>query len=174
MNTKKAITKFNRGYFFLSNFYQSPFLYGSYHYRTVEHFYQSEKTFVTAQKRFIISANSPSEAKRRGRLIPLRDDWEAVKVDVMRLGLSLKFTSDFSLADELVRTGKVYLEEGNTWHDNFWGNCSCEKCNNVKGLNILGALLMELRYNFQSVCLEDLACSWCGGVHTGGPESCRI
>ena len=62
----------------------------------------------------------------------------------MYIGLSKKF-ADEHLADLLLETGDEYLEEGTTWHDNEWGNCSCPKCKNIEGKNILGQLLMKVR-----------------------------
>jgi predicted NAD-dependent protein-ADP-ribosyltransferase YbiA (DUF1768 family) len=48
------------------------------------------------------------------------------------------------LAEKLLATGEEILVEGNTWHDNFWGRCSCRNCRG-KGVNHLGQLLMERR-----------------------------
>jgi predicted NAD-dependent protein-ADP-ribosyltransferase YbiA (DUF1768 family) len=45
----------------------------------------------------------------------------------------------------LLATGDEELIEGNTWHDNTWGNCVCQKCQDIPGRNMLGMLLMELR-----------------------------
>jgi hypothetical protein len=36
------------------------------------------------------------------------------------------------------------LIEGNWWHDNFYGSCTCNKCVN-KGENNLGKILMKIR-----------------------------
>ena len=79
-----------------------------------------------------------------GRHVTLRPDWEEVKVDVMREGLRHKFKNP-SLRAKLLATGNEELMEGNTWHDNTWGNCVCQKCQNIPGRNMLGMLLMELR-----------------------------
>jgi hypothetical protein len=45
----------------------------------------------------------------------------------------------------LLSTENMFLEEGNYWHDNFWGNCYCKKCKNIIGKNQLGKLLMKVR-----------------------------
>lgn len=58
------------------------------------------------------------------------------------------------LDEEPRRRGIVTTEtrrhgvEENYWHDNEWGQCLCEKCVEVKGRNLLGRLLMELREAF--------------------------
>ena len=44
----------------------------------------------------------------------------------------------------LLSTGDVAIIEGNYWHDNFYGQCTCEKCAG-KGKNKLGKLLMDIR-----------------------------
>jgi len=44
----------------------------------------------------------------------------------------------------LLDTGSQELVEGNVWHDNFWGNCTCSKCPEP-GENHLGKLLMKIR-----------------------------
>ncbi|WP_433258205.1 hypothetical protein ACQPYK_22785 [Streptosporangium sp. CA-135522] len=42
-------------------------------------------------------------------------------------------------------TGQAFLEEGNTWHDTTWGNCTCgrQSCT-APGANILRRMLMRL------------------------------
>jgi ribA/ribD-fused uncharacterized protein len=76
--------------------------------------------------------------KRLGRKMVLRDDWEEVKVDIMRDLLIQKFSQQ-PFRRLLLATGDSYLEETNTWNDTFWGVC------NGKGKNQLGILLMEIR-----------------------------
>ena len=62
--------------------------------------------------------------------------------------LRLKFAQPY-LRDLLIATGEQKLIEGNYWHDNFWGSCSCEKCGD-KGENHLGRLLMKLRSEYKN------------------------
>ena len=102
------------------------------------------KTLDIETRKAIAAAPTPGAAKRMGRHVALRPDWEKIKVDVMRLGLILKFT-DAELAEKLIATGDEELVEGNWWHDNTWGNCVCQKCQDVPGRNMLGMLLMKLR-----------------------------
>ena len=93
------------------------------------------------RKAFI--GKTPAEAKKLGRKVSLREDWDDCKVDVMREILLLKFCSPTEeskmLAKKLVSTGDAELIEGNYWHDTFWGIC------NGEGENHLGKLLMEIR-----------------------------
>ena len=142
------IMKFQGVHRFLSNFYPSLFEFETRKYKTVEHLYQASKARTTPEHEFIRIAKTAKEAKQRGRDVSIRHDWDDIKIEVMRNCLLLKFASD-KLAEQLLGTHNATLIEGNTWHDNFWGDCSCEKCIEIKGYNILGALLMELRFRLQ-------------------------
>ncbi len=142
------IVEFDGDYAFLSNFYPSPIYHEGITYPTNEHFFQAMKTLDIETRKAIAAAETPGAAKRMGRHVPLRSDWEKIKVDVMRLGLILKFT-DAELAEKLIATGDEELVEGNWWHDNTWGNCHCTECSRKGGRNLLGMLLMEVRKELQ-------------------------
>lgn len=142
------IAMFDGKYAFLSNFETSPFTVDGVTFPTVEHWFQAFKTLDPIEFREIAEAETPGKAKRMGRHVTLRPDWEEVKVDVMREGLRKKFAiPEFRV--KLLSTGDEELMEGNTWHDNTWGNCVCQKCQNTPGRNMLGMLLMELRQEIQ-------------------------
>ena len=138
------INCFDGKWAFLSNFYWNEIEFEGITYPTNEHFFQAMKTFDIGERQKIANCLTPGQAKRMGRQVALRSDWEEVKEDIMFLGLCLKF-ADEQLADWLVETGDEPLEEGTTWHDNEWGNCSCPKCRNIEGKNKLGKLLMKVR-----------------------------
>ena len=138
------ISCFDGKWAFLSNFYWNEIEFEGITYPTNEHFFQAMKTLDIDKRRQIANCLTPGQAKRMGRQVALRPDWEEVKEDVMFLGLCLKF-ADEQLADWLVETGDELLVEGTTWHDNEWGNCSCPKCKNIEGKNKLGKLLMKVR-----------------------------
>lgn len=129
---------------FLSNFYWSEIEFEGITYPTNEHFFQAMKTLDIDERRAIANCRTPGQAKRMGRRVALRPDWEDVKESVMLEGLCLKF-ADEQLADWLLETGNEELVEGTTWHDNEWGNCSCLKCAHIEGKNKLGRLLMIVR-----------------------------
>lgn len=138
------VMEFNGEFAFLSNFYPSPIEKDGIKYPTIEHFFQAMKTTDIKERKAIATARTPGLAKRLGRQVHLRPDWEDIKVDVMKQGLELKF-SDLELQMRLVNTGNMPLVEGNLWHDNTWGDCACPECANIQGHNILGKLLMDLR-----------------------------
>lgn len=138
------IKEFSGIHEFLSNFWHSPFIYEGIEYPTNEHFFQAMKTLDPTERMWIASAETPGIAKRRGRSCTLRSDWEQVKEEVMLTGLRIKFNQP-TLRTMLLMTGDQELVEGNWWHDNTWGNCSCERCKNIQGRNLLGELLMQVR-----------------------------
>lgn len=130
---------------FLSNFYPSPIIIHSEEYPTVEHAFQAYKFTDKRCREIIQLAATPRKAKELGRRFTLRDDWETIKFRVMFHMLKEKFRQNEDLAIRLQNTGNSILIEGNTWHDNIWGNCTCFECRNIKGQNYLGRMLMEVR-----------------------------
>jgi ribA/ribD-fused uncharacterized protein len=86
----------------------------------------------------------PGKAKKMGRQTQLRPDWEAVKFDIMKELVTRKFTEHEECSAWLVGTKQKLIVETNSWHDNYWGNCWCNKCNG-KGKNKLGKILMDVR-----------------------------
>lgn len=139
------ITEFDGKYAFLSNFFHSPFAYDGIEYPTVEHFFQAMKTLDQEERKKIAAADSPGKAKRMGRNVQLRGDWEEVKYTVMCVGVERKFDAHPELASKLIATGDTILIEGNSWHDNTWGSCFCPKCASIAGKNWLGEILMKRR-----------------------------
>lgn len=134
------ITHFKGHYDFLSNFHSSKVTYAGVEYPTIEHAYQASKTLDTAQQEKIRLAESPAKAKKLGKRVTLRSDWDAVKVDIMRGLIEQKFKEGTGLAMALLWTGDEELVEKNWWGDDFWGVTY-----NGVGQNWLGKLLMERR-----------------------------
>lgn len=132
------IERFSGGYGFLSNFYDSPLTYEGVHYPTAEHAYQAAKSLDPAMREIVASLGTPADAKRMGRKMDIRPDWEVVKVSVMEEILRIKFAA-IGLKKRLLATGDAELIEGNTWRDRFWG------VYNGEGRNELGKALMRVR-----------------------------
>ena len=144
----KYITRFRGEYRFLSNFYPCEINYEDRRYPSVEHAYQERKTLDPDDRKFIREARSAGEAARRGRRssVVLRWDWWTIKGDVMRPIVFAKFEQNPDLAQKLLDTGDAILIEGNYWHDNYFGSCSCRECHEgEQPLNILGGILTEVR-----------------------------
>jgi ribA/ribD-fused uncharacterized protein len=164
------ITEFRGQYRFLSNFspypvtYKIPCMMAQVEWPTAEHAYQASKCELASEAQRIYQAAEPRDAKRLGRQAQLRDDWAQIKKHVMLGILLAKFTQGSltsvpTAGSLLVATGSQLLIEGNTWHDNYWGQCSCLRCNRERsdsemyvlfgishpGHNYLGRLLMAVR-----------------------------
>lgn len=132
------IDSFKGEYFFLSNFYPTKIKYNGIQYLNNEAAFQAQKC-TTMEDRIKFSYLNPSDAKKLGRRIILRNDWESVKISIMREIVFEKFKQNPHLTEKLLDTGNVYLEEGNNWGDRIWGTV------NGVGRNELGKILMEVR-----------------------------
>lgn len=133
------IESFSGEHRYLSNFWPAFVLFDGAAYGTVEHAYQAAKTLDPAQRSNIRHADTPGQAKRMGRHVAVRPDWEQVKIAMMSDFVMQKFVNDKALAVKLIKTGNAELIEGNTWNDTFWGVCR------GKGQNHLGKILMRVR-----------------------------
>lgn len=133
-----AIEDFRGSYRWLSNFHMVEVTYDGDVYTSTEAAYQAAKTLLPAERRAIREAKTAGDAKRLGRKVSMRPDWEDVKIDIMRDLLRQKFKNP-DLRAGLLLTGRQHLVEGNTWHDEFWGVCE------GNGENHLGRLLMDVR-----------------------------
>jgi ribA/ribD-fused uncharacterized protein len=135
-------------YDFLSNFHPSTVGYRGGKAATVEHAFQAAKTVDYNDFHVIMTARGPGEAKGMGRdrRLEIREDWDTIKIGVMYMLLTQKFSHP-ELREKLLATGDAELIEGNTWHDNIWGSCICgsmPRCAG-EGENWLGRLLMQVR-----------------------------
>lgn len=133
------ITKFSGEYRWLSNFYPCNIYVDTVLYPSVEHAYQAAKTIHAEEKEVIRSSPTAGIAKKLGKHVTIRDDWEEIKIPTMANLLWQKFMSSTELANKLKETSGRQLVEGNTWGDTFWGVCR------GTGSNHLGELLMSIR-----------------------------
>ena len=133
------IDSFSGIYGFLSNFYPTTVIFDGQMYPTVEHAFQAAKTLDVKQREHVQVAHTPGEAKRRGRRVTLREDWEKIKVEVMEELVTQKFTHHNALREKSIATEDAEIVEGNTWGDTFWGQV------NGEGQNHLGKILMRVR-----------------------------
>lgn len=129
---------------FLSNFYPVTVSFEGERYAAVEDAFQAAKTLDPKERMLIQLCQTPADARKCGRKVTLRPDWNAVKVNIMLELLRQKFSNP-SLRELLLTTGDAELVEGNQHHDNFWGNCTCKRCTEIVGKNQLGELLMQVR-----------------------------
>ena len=139
-----VIKSFRGEHRFLSNFYQFPFEYEGLTYPNSEAAFQAQKCIDPADRVKYTQIKNPLRAKQMGKREQLRPDWGEVSYDIMDAVLYQKFAVP-ELAQLLLATGDAYLVEGNHWHDNRWGNCTCDKCRDKEGQNWLGKILMGIR-----------------------------
>ena len=100
--------------FYLSNYYPyAPIVYKEINFPTSEHFFHACKTHDKQQQLLIINSNSPGMAKKNGKVVTLRPDWEEVKVNIMRFTLYLKFTQNSNIMKKLLDTTNEELVEYN-------------------------------------------------------------
>lgn len=140
-STIDHISSFTGDYRFLSNFYPSVVSLDGIEYQSVEHAYQAAKTLDKEERKPFHKHPLPTaaEAKKLGRKLTLRSDWEGVKLSVMEGLLVQKFAHP-DLKEKLLETGEDLLVEGNYWGDVYWG---VDK--KKGGQNHLGKLLMKIR-----------------------------
>jgi len=123
---------------FLSNFYDSILDFEGKRYKTVEHAYQANKSLDNDIREMIRNCASPYDAKKMGKSIACRPDWDEYKLVLMTQLIHEKFKNPF-LRQLLLDTKEKNLIESNTWYDIFWGTC------NGIGENNLGKILMKER-----------------------------
>jgi ribA/ribD-fused uncharacterized protein len=142
-----AILGFHGLFAYLSNYYEAPitlqgpkFLH-PLTFPTNEHAFAAMKTLDFDERKRIAELGTPGLAKKAGRAVQLRPEWDNIRVDVMRHLVRVKFEQNHFLADLLLRTGDRLLVEGNTWGDRWWG----VDIKTLEGENWLGRVLMEER-----------------------------
>ncbi len=133
---------------FLSNFHKCPVLFEGIEYSSTEAAYQATKTTDSGLRQVVADLAEPRYAKKMGRDLPLRSDWETIKLDIMYQVNLIKY-QDKHLRDLLLGTRSANLEETNYWGDRFWGTC--------KGIgeNNLGKILMKIRSELNNEAIHE-------------------
>lgn len=143
-------------YLWLSNFHLCEVQYEGLLYPSSEHAYMAAKsTDSNIRRKFIINPPiegydgltllhgktlSPSDARKLGQTIKLRDNWEEIKYDTMLEVVFNKFLRNKDIRQKLIETGDKYLEETCYWKDTYWGVDY-----KLGGKNNLGRILMKVR-----------------------------
>ena len=117
------IDLFRGQYYFLSNFYNADVEYDGITYKNNEAAFQAQKVLSDGEKLQFSDLN-PRKAKKLGRKVNLRKDWDDVKDNYMYEICKAKFTQHEDLAQKLLKTGDEELVEGNKWNDTYWGVCN--------------------------------------------------
>lgn len=140
----EPIDKFLYDYHFLSNFHVSEVTFDGLVYPTIEHAYQAAKTLDLKERERIQHYAKPGQAKRRGKKVLLRSDWETIKFSIMEDLVRQKFSKSGHMRESLLKTGDRPLIEMNTWGDRIWGVDE-----HGVGENNLGKTLMKVRAELQ-------------------------
>ena len=137
------INNFTGKHNFLSNFYTVPISFEGIMFPSVEHAYQAAKSLDEEVRLRIMRIGSAGQAKRAGKKVILRPNWESLKLDIMLELLRRKFYFK-DMQQMLLDTGEDEIVEENYWKDTFWGTC------NGVGENHLGKLLMKIRQELRN------------------------
>ena len=140
MKAIAIIDSFRGKYYFLSNFFPAEVTYNGLTYQNNEAAFQAQKTY-SKEERIEFTTLEPRDAKRRGRRVRLRKDWEQVKDRIMEEIVRAKFSQNEELKEQLLATGDAQLVEGNRWNDRYWG----VDIRSGVGENHLGKILMKVR-----------------------------
>lgn len=107
----------------------------------VDNKYSIIENTILNLKRSEFAKLPPNEAKKLGRKVKLRSDWEKIKDQIMYEICYQKFNfeNNMDITMKLMKTKNIELIEGNTWNDTYWGVCR------DNGKNKLGKILMKIR-----------------------------
>lgn len=144
-----TISSFTGPYAALSNFSPHEAVWANVVYATAEHAFAAAKTTDPSARFAVSMAPTPGAAKAVGRRLPLRPDWDSFRLVAMRWIIASKFQPGTEPHSVLMGTGNSLLVEGNRWHDQFWGNCTCSEHPDF-GRNNLGWSLMALRSYYRT------------------------
>lgn len=135
------IHQFRDQYQGFSSFAECEVVMDGIFYPSVEHAYQASKTTNKNERELFLGKDvSAGRAKRLGRTITIREDWDDIKLSVMKELCRQKYSKTKYRA-LLISTGDALIQEGNNWGDKFWGM----DLQSGSGENNLGKILMELR-----------------------------
>jgi ribA/ribD-fused uncharacterized protein len=127
-------------------------------YPTIEHYFQANKAEGADDHDWVRAAASAAGAKRRGsgrgekladgswRRISLRASWDALRFEIMREALRVKFATP-RLRTVLLATGRRYIAEDSPY-DATWG--WRDSTGGHDGANLLGLALMLVRAELQA------------------------
>lgn len=143
LDTDKQVFFYEQDFYVLSNFSAFTLQWNGFRFDTSEAAYHYEKFEGTDSEVQAMILEAPSahqafkiaESKKMFR----RQDWDAVKVGIMRDILRAKAEQHEYVRRKLLATGDRELVE-DSWRDDFWGWGP-----NHDGQNMLGRLWMELR-----------------------------
>ncbi len=148
MKEEKAILDFKEEYRFLSNLYNCPVTYKGLTFPNAESAFRAQKSATNEEKIKFTKTDSSAVTDLVNAKPDAYSDWDLITDHTMNVILVAKFSNP-ELQQKLLSTGYRELIYENTYHDNVWGNCTCEKCKDIKGWNRLGINLMVVRNHYR-------------------------
>lgn len=147
---------------FLSNYYEAAITIDGDEWRSVEFYYQAQKSTDPEYREAIRNAKSSDHAKGlgtdptrsrkarkrswfNGRQELLRVDWHEVKLPIMENAVLAKFSQNLDLRQMLDATGDAQIIEDST-HDPFWGIGR-----DGLGSNWMGRVLEKVRQQLREI-----------------------
>ena len=137
---------------YLANYSNHGFYKNNIYYKTVEHYYQSEKFDNLDIKNKIINATTPKEASNIGRdrgNIRI-DNFKSIKNQVMFDGVYEKFKQNKDIRNKLIQTGNAIIREM-TVDEYYWGIGK-----DLSGKNNIGKILMKAREVLKKELLDKM------------------
>ena len=97
-----VISNFKNEYYFLSNLFEAPVEYGGKTFRTAESAFQAQKDASRADECMRLKG---ADARSLGEKVEPRQDWDQVRVQIMREVVECKFKQNRWLMQKLMNTG---------------------------------------------------------------------
>lgn len=137
---------------YLANYSNHGFTKNGVFYKTVEHYYQSEKFDDPDIKNKIINADTPKEASNIGRDRNLKRiyDFKSIKNQVMFDGILEKFRQNRDIAYKLIETRNKKIAEA-TIDEYYWGIGK-----DKSGKNVIGDILVRVRERIKEEILDSI------------------
>lgn len=153
-DTDRQVFFYEQDFYVLSNFSAFNLRWAGLTFPTSEHAYHWEKfnslpqnlEWIARDIRLAPSAHEAFKLADKYRQYR-RSDWDAAKINIMRLILSAKAEQHEYVRRKLLATGDRELIE-DSWRDDFWGWGP-----NRDGKNMLGKLWMEVRAELRASAL---------------------
>ena len=142
-----ALFRSNGNLSVLSNFHQTTVKFKGISFRSAEHAYQHKMAIYHGQHDIalrILNARTPAQAKETSKKVRKCEQWHETKPNIMSEILKAKSQQCPNFKDALLKTGQKKLIH-NIDTDSYWG-CGPD----LKGLNMMGTLLEELRMEIRS------------------------
>ena len=137
---------------YLANYSNHGFIKNGIFYKTVEHYYQSEKYSDENIKQKIINAETPKEASNigRDRNNVRKENFKRIKNKVMFEGILEKFRQNRDIAYKLIETRNQKIVEA-TVDEYYWGIGK-----DRSGLNVIGNILERVREEIKREILNNI------------------